>query len=168
MASPSSALAKRAFTGSAAFGLIKPLHRSPLARLVQAVDRSPTTPSRGRQRDKSPPRKSSSHGRHRRRRSPSWSSSSSTHSSNRDYSPTLTDSPPSRVSPVDDINTFHDVLSRGAQKLNIEMSTPQTSSSIIFETLHQRSASSPLLPLVPGLLQPVMDVFLTPAPQRGS
>lgn len=134
-----------------------PLHRFLLARLVQAVDRSPITLPRDRH-DKSLTRRSS----HTHRKRSSWSSSS-TRSSKRDYSPTLMDRPPSRVSPIDDINTFHDVLSRGAQKLNIGMSAPQASTSVIFEILHQNSVSRPLLPLVHGLLQPVMDIFLTPA-----
>ena len=68
-----------------------------------------------------------------------------------------------RVSPVDDVTTFQEVLVREAQKLNIAMVTPQTSSLVIFETLHQRSSSRPLLPLVPGLLEPVTELFLTPA-----
>ncbi|KAJ1103696.1 hypothetical protein NDU88_001117, partial [Pleurodeles waltl] len=40
---------------------------------------------------------------------------------------------------------------------------PAPTTSVIFETLHQRSSSRPLLPLVPGLLEPAMDIFLTPS-----
>ncbi|XP_078518404.1 mitogen-activated protein kinase-binding protein 1 [Lissotriton helveticus] len=97
----------------------------------------------------------------RRNRSPA--SSSSTRSSYRDYSTTISSTPPSRVSPVDDLGTFNEVLFRGVSKFNITMTVPQVKSSVIFETLHQKSSARPLLPLVPGLLEPAMKTFLTPA-----
>lgn len=52
---------------------------------------------------------------------------------------------------------------RGATKLGIPLSVPTPSTSIIFETLQQRQASRPLLPLVPGLVEPAMELFLTPS-----
>ncbi|KAJ1182700.1 hypothetical protein NDU88_007884 [Pleurodeles waltl] len=137
---------------------------SPTARAGRArsASRQPTTrpahsatASRSRSRSRRRTRS-----RTPRRRSPSWSSSGSSVGR---YSPTLTDSPPARISPVDDITTFNEVLLRGAQKLNIEVPEPATSSSVIFETLQHRSVSRKLLPLVPGLLQPTMDTFLSPA-----
>lgn len=97
----------------------------------------------------------------RRRVSPSWSASS--RSSIRDYSPTFTSTPRSRVSPIDDIGTFNEVLCRGANKLNITMSVPTVFSSVIFKTLHHRSSARPLLPLVPGIIELATQTFLTPA-----
>ncbi|XP_078497668.1 uncharacterized protein LOC144754027 [Lissotriton helveticus] len=81
----------------------------------------------------------------------------------RDYSPTFSSTPPSRVSPIDDIAIFTDVLGRGAKKLNISLHTPVVPTSIIFDTLHHRTAPRPLLPLVPGFIEPAMATFLTPA-----
>ncbi|KAJ1095347.1 hypothetical protein NDU88_000512, partial [Pleurodeles waltl] len=89
-------------------------------------------------------------------------------SSTRDYSPTLSDSPSPRVSPIDDVNTFQEVLVRGATKLNIPLAVPAPPTSIIFETLHHRTSSRPLLPLVPGLIEPAMDIFLTPAATKSA
>ena len=116
------------------------------------------TPTRSRSRSRSRHTRSRSRRHHR---SPSWSTYS--RSSIRDYSPTLSTSPQDRVSPVDDITTFNEVLVRGAAKLNIPMPTPPASTSVIFETLKHRQSSRPLLPLVPGLLEPAMELFLTPA-----
>lgn len=114
-------------------------------------------------RDKSKDRSRSTHSSPKRRRRISPSFSSPQRSSLRDYSPTLSATPPSRVSPIDDLSTFNEVLCRGANKFNITMSTPTVSSSIIFETLHHRSASKPLLPLVPGIIELTNRTFLTPA-----
>lgn len=124
------------------------------------ISRSPT---RSPRRDRSRGRSRSYHSSPKRRRHDSPTATSPTRSSLRDYSPTLSATPPSRVSPIDDLGTFSEVLCRGANKLNISMTIPVTSSSVIFETLHHRASVKPLLPLVPGILDLVNHTFLTPA-----
>ncbi|KAJ1096076.1 hypothetical protein NDU88_001222 [Pleurodeles waltl] len=111
---------------------------------------------------------SSRHHRHESRQRSQHSHHRHSSSSTRDYSPTLSDSPFPRVSPIDDVNTFQEVLVRGATKLNIPLAVPAPSTSVIFETLHHRTSSRPLLPLVPGLIEPAMDIFLTPAATKSA
>ncbi|KAJ1114355.1 hypothetical protein NDU88_002593 [Pleurodeles waltl] len=126
------------------------------------------TPTRSvRRSGHSSRRSSSSRHRHESQRS-QHSHHRRSSSSTQDYSPTLSDSPSPRVSPIDDVNTFQEVLVRGATKLNIPLAVPAPSTSVIFETLHHRTSSRPLLPLVPGLLEPAMDIFLAPAATKSA
>lgn len=75
------------------------------------------------------------------------------------YSPLQSDSPPPWVS----AGGLQQVLVKGAVKLNIPISIITPSTSVIFEMHQNRSASRPLLPVIPGLLEPAMELFLTPA-----
>ena len=43
------------------------------------------------------------------------------------------------------------------------MPTSATFTSVVFETLHRKISLKPLLLLVPGLLEPAVQLFLTPA-----
>lgn len=108
----------------------RPRSRSPV-RPRSRSRRSHRSRSPVRPRSRSPHRSRSPRSRTpRRNKSPTTTLSSK--SSYRDYSPTISSTPPSRVSPVDDMGTFNEVLCRGAIKLNITMSIPQVTSSIIF------------------------------------